>query len=141
MNYRNLEHYDYETKLLYPPCGHHIHNRDGNCVRFKAYAKTGGCCAYCGVKLPTWKNGYVIKPKMHLDHVYPKSRGGADALSNYFAACSECNLKKSNMLAHEWQSTFDSEGVSFYAESIGFVIEDCATNSTSYRPKGFNDGR
>ncbi len=41
-------------------------------------------CAYCGA------------PAAHVDHIVPSSDGGAHDPANYTAACSPCNLSKSD---------------------------------------------
>lgn len=38
----------------------------------------------------------------HLDHVFPKSRGGWDDAANVVAACAPCNLKKHDRTPEEW---------------------------------------
>lgn len=51
-----------------------------------------GTCAYCGEKVP----------KMELEHVTPKSRGGADGIRNLVLACPICNRAKGNLTAEEF---------------------------------------
>lgn len=48
---------------------------------------------------------------MHIDHVIPLARGGADELENMVAACAECNAKKHVMTGFE-----------FIAHTMGFEI-------------------
>lgn len=43
-------------------------------------------CAYCN----------TTKPPLTIDHVLPKSRGGADTWENLITACVRCNNKKGN---------------------------------------------
>jgi 5-methylcytosine-specific restriction endonuclease McrA len=50
-------------------------------------------CQYCGVRV-TMKTGTR-------DHVIPRSRGGADSLSNVVAACRMCNFRKDNKTPEE----------------------------------------
>lgn len=45
-------------------------------------------CQYCG----------KTKPRMTVDHVIPRDRGGKDDWTNLVCACEECNAKKGNML-------------------------------------------
>lgn len=47
-----------------------------------------GDCAECGEQLDPLD--------VHLDHVFPKAKGGADDLPNRQALCAPCNLKKSD---------------------------------------------
>lgn len=50
-------------------------------------------CQYCGVVLPSGD--------LTLDHVMPRSRGGASTWENLVACCHECNRRKGNQLLHE----------------------------------------
>jgi 5-methylcytosine-specific restriction endonuclease McrA len=50
-------------------------------------------CQYCGLVLPS--------SELTLDHVIPRSRGGASTWENLVACCHECNREKGNMLPHE----------------------------------------
>lgn len=43
-----------------------------------------------------WCNSNLVNKKVHVDHFYPISKGGAHTLSNLVIACATCNLKKSN---------------------------------------------
>lgn len=151
MSDRYNEYFD-EQGNPYPICRHHIHKRDGHGDKFDAFVKTGGCCAYCGVKLLSWHNGMKdIHPKMHLDHVYPKARGGLDIDTNYMPSCSTCNLKKSTLTIDDFREVLfcDSEkGFSeirafspeddgtFYAEALGFIFYDDDEYSVGYDPCG-----
>lgn len=47
-------------------------------------AQNGRCYYCCGSLLPRY----------HVDHMHPKSKGGANALSNYCLACQPCNHAK-----------------------------------------------
>jgi len=40
--------------------------------------------------------------KMHLDHVYPLSRGGEDTINNLVVSCSVCNQHKSDKMPEDW---------------------------------------
>lgn len=50
-------------------------------------------CQYCGVILPS--------AELTLDHVVPRSRGGASTWENLVAACHSCNRRKGNHLLSE----------------------------------------
>lgn len=43
-------------------------------------------CAYCGDKIDTF----------HVDHVFPRSKGGKNTASNLVTSCASCNLAKSD---------------------------------------------
>jgi len=50
-------------------------------------------CQYCGKALAAGE--------LTLDHVIPRSRGGASTWENLVACCHSCNRKKGNLLPHE----------------------------------------
>lgn len=50
-------------------------------------------CQYCGELLAS--------SELTLDHVIPRSRGGASTWENLVACCHACNRKKGNQLLHE----------------------------------------
>jgi 5-methylcytosine-specific restriction endonuclease McrA len=50
-------------------------------------------CQYCGVLLPS--------AELTLDHVIPRSRGGASTWENLVAACHSCNRRKGNQMLNE----------------------------------------
>lgn len=59
-------------------------------LRFKVLTRDQFRCRYCGRSAPE-----VV---LHVDHIYPRSKGGEDSLENLVAACRECNLGKRDVL-------------------------------------------
>lgn len=60
-----------------------------NSVKFNRrniFLRDGHRCQYCGKRFST--------PRLSLDHVLPKSRGGADTWENIVCACLKCNVDK-----------------------------------------------
>ncbi len=57
--------------------------------RRAVFARDGGRCQYCG------------RAAENLDHVVPRSRGGAHAWENVVAACRPCNARKEDRLLSE----------------------------------------
>ncbi|NMG10578.1 RNA-guided endonuclease IscB [Brasilonema sp. UFV-L1] len=55
-------------------------------VRQYLLEKWGRECAYCGAK----------NVPLEIEHVYPKSKGGSDRVSNLTLACHQCNQAKGN---------------------------------------------
>ncbi|MDX1978421.1 MAG: HNH endonuclease [Pseudanabaenaceae cyanobacterium bins.68] len=53
--------------------------------------RDGHCCQYCG----------HVGDNLTIDHVLPRSRGGADTWENMVAACMRCNVKKGNRTPKE----------------------------------------
>lgn len=75
-------------------------DRQRDLSRFEARAyllkKYGKRCAYCGAQ----------DVPLTIDHIYPRSRGGSNRLSNLTVACIPCNQRKGNrnvseFLAHD----------------------------------------
>lgn len=57
-----------------------------NLFRNRIFIRDRCSCRYCGREIKD--NGF------HLDHVYPKSRGGKRTYENMVTSCSRCNHKK-----------------------------------------------
>ena len=53
--------------------------------RRNIFARDKNICQYCGMKFP--------RTELTIDHVVPRSRGGARGWDNLVLACAECNLK------------------------------------------------
>ena len=51
-------------------------------------------CFWCGDDIP---NG-----ELHLDHIYPISKGGKHTISNLTVSCSRCNQRKGDTNPDEW---------------------------------------
>jgi 5-methylcytosine-specific restriction endonuclease McrA len=62
-------------------------------------------CQYCGKILAAGE--------LTLDHVIPRSRGGASTWENLVACCHNCNRKKGNMLPHECNMRLNREPRAF----------------------------
>lgn len=54
--------------------------------RRNLFARDGNRCQYCGNKFPT--------SELSLDHVVPRSQGGAASWQNIVCACVKCNIRK-----------------------------------------------
>ncbi len=57
------------------------------------WGKQNGRCQYCCGSL---------LPRYHIDHIHPRSKGGANHRSNYCLACESCNLTKSTQSAESF---------------------------------------
>jgi len=65
-------------------------------TRFNVFLRDRFTCQYCG-----------IEDDLTFDHVIPRSKGGVTSWENVVAACSPCNLRKSDKLpktAQMWPS-------------------------------------
>ena len=58
-------------------------------VRFEVFKRDDFRCQYCGRQTPS-----VI---LQIDHIVPRSQGGADEINNLVTSCTDCNLGKSNI--------------------------------------------
>ena len=58
-----------------------------NKIRALVWDRCKGKCSYCGK---------IMNPflEFSIDHVHPRSRGGADGLHNYVGCCRSCNSQK-----------------------------------------------
>ncbi len=59
-------------------------------LRWQVFARDHWRCVACG------RHGAMEGVILHVDHIVPRSKGGADALNNYQTLCWECNLGKGN---------------------------------------------
>jgi 5-methylcytosine-specific restriction endonuclease McrA len=59
------------------------------------FARDGWQCAYCGSE----------SHRLTLDHVVPRSRGGASVWENVVASCAPCNHRKGDRLLEETSMT------------------------------------
>ena len=80
-------------------------------MRLTMWKKQGRRCAnpYCSLD-------EMRKEDIHLDHVIPRSRGGADDIDNRIALCGNCNMRKSNKA---WGAFLDEERSNQPHPSIG----------------------
>ena len=58
-------------------------------IRWQVFQRDNWRCVSCGRSA----DDEII---LHVDHIIPRSKGGADSLDNYQTLCSICNLGKSN---------------------------------------------
>ena len=61
--------------------------------RFNIYARDENTCQYCGVRLP--------RTELNLDHVVPRSQGGATNWDNVVCSWVPCNLRKGGRTPEE----------------------------------------
>ncbi len=59
-------------------------------TRFEVFKRDSFTCQYCGQSAPQ-----VV---LHVDHIQPVSKNGADELLNYVTACFDCNMGKKDRL-------------------------------------------
>jgi len=61
--------------------------------RFNIYARDDDTCQYCGRRFR--------RAELNLDHVVPRSRGGATSWENVVCSCIACNLRKGGRTPEE----------------------------------------
>lgn len=61
-----------------------------NQLRLKIIQRDNWLCAYCFTKLEI--------TQIHIDHIYPQSKGGKDLPLNLVTSCAKCNQSKSNKI-------------------------------------------
>jgi len=65
--------------------------RELSLTRRNVFQRDGHCCQYCGGE----------GDPLSIDHVVPRSRGGADVWDNMVTACLRCNVRKGNRTPQE----------------------------------------
>ena len=68
-------------------------------VRFSVLERDRFRCVYCGLT--------ADESQLHVDHVFPRSKGGDNDMSNLVTACPECNLGKSDTVLSNIQWDWD----------------------------------
>lgn len=67
-------------------------------------------CSYCGKK----------GGDLHVDHIFPVSKGGLDDLSNLTTACRKCNIQKNDKTLEEYKQWLKKKG---YERQFCFLQE------------------
>lgn len=86
-------------------------------VRYEVLRRDNHACRYCGAKAPF--------AELHIDHVIPRSRGGADESWNLTAACVDCNLSKGDGIPNEHVIQEVREDETSYQVSKGLPVYAC----------------
>lgn len=80
--------------------------------RKRIFNKTNGRCFYCGCGLDI--------DDFHMDHFYPKSKGGKANYENLVPSCPFCNLRKRDLSIEGFRNKLSV----FFKEKIVFYFED-----------------
>lgn len=65
-------------------------------------ARDGYTCVYCGAQAGDQRRGRrLIRADFSVDHLIPRSRGGANTWGNTACACHLCNHRKADRTPHE----------------------------------------
>ena len=73
-----------------------------NIKRQAVLDRDGHCCINC-----------FETENLHIDHIFPKSRGGSDKLENLQVLCSKCNISKHAMTMEEWKASGKADAMKF----------------------------
>lgn len=81
-------------------------------TRQNVFKRDQYCCGYCGIELST--------SSATLDHIVPRSKGGATSWTNMVTACKDCNTSKGNRTPKEAKMTLK---IKAHEPSFGFLFE------------------
>ena len=76
-------------------------------LRALLFERQGGLCHYCGVQMrQTRIRGFRSHPHnlATLEHLVPRSKGGATSILNCVVACHLCNSTRADMPLEEWDA-------------------------------------
>lgn len=96
--------------------------------REKVYNRTGGNCAYCGMRLE-------FSGDWHVDHITPKSRNGGNSLKNLIPSCMKCNAAKRHRNPKEFRESIVSLSIRDI-KKIKDRLERFRTHDELYHPMG-----
>ena len=92
----STEHVKFDTQLMQSDAISGVEYQQGTLagyeIREYLLEKWGRQCAYCDKK----------DVPLEIEHIFPKSRGGSNRISNLTLACRKCNQKKGNQTAEEF---------------------------------------
>ena len=79
------------------------------------WQKTNGHCHFCGKKLIFSAYGPRggKRGKWQVDHIFPKTKGGANSLENYLPICSACNRLRWMWTGRKIQKVFQYGTIAF----------------------------
>jgi len=81
-------------------------------------------CAYCGTE-----------ENLTIDHVVPRSKGGADFTKNVVCCCHSCNQSKSNTPWEDWYFSQEFFSLDRYKKINEWMEPDPPVNLFAYRPR------
>lgn len=79
-------------------------------------------CAYCGVE----------NVPLEIEHIYPKSLGGSNRISNLALACHACNQKKSNSRVEDFLANKPDKLKAILSQAKKSLKDAAAVNSTRW---------
>ena len=84
-------------------------------------------CAYCG-----------SDKELTIDHITPRSKGGADVTKNVVCACHDCNQDKAHTPMEDWYLSQEFFNTARYNRINEWIKPDPPENLFAYRPRRNN---
>lgn len=81
-------------------------------------------CAYCG-----------SDKELTIDHITPRSKGGADVTKNVVCACHDCNQDKAHTPMEDWYLSQEFFNMARYDRINEWIKPDPPENLFAYRPR------
>ena len=81
-------------------------------------------CAYCG-----------SDKELTIDHITPRSKGGADVTKNVVCACHDCNQDKAHTPMEHWYLSQEFFNTARYDRINEWIKPDPPENLFKYRPR------
>tara|TARA_B100001939_G_C16573172_1_gene459438 strand:- start:72 stop:443 length:372 start_codon:yes stop_codon:yes gene_type:complete len=81
-------------------------------------------CAYCG-----------SDKELTIDHITPRSKGGADVTKNVVCACHDCNQDKAHTPMEDWYLSQEFFNTARYDRINEWIKPDPPENLFKYRPR------
>ena len=81
-------------------------------------------CAYCG-----------SDKELTIDHITPRSKGGADVTKNVVCACHDCNQDKAHTPLEDWYLSQEFFNTARYDRINEWIKPDPPENLFAYRPR------
>jgi len=81
-------------------------------------------CAYCG-----------SDKDLTIDHITPRSKGGADVTKNVVCACHDCNQDKAHTPMEDWYLSQEFFNTARYDRINEWIKPDPPENLFAYRPR------
>ena len=81
-------------------------------------------CAYCG-----------SDKELTIDHIKPRSKGGADVTKNVVCACHDCNQDKAHTPMEDWYLSQEFFNTARYDRINEWIKPDPPENLFAYRPR------
>ena len=81
-------------------------------------------CAYCG-----------SDKELTIDHITPRSKGGADVTKNVVCACHDCNQDKAHTPMEDWYLSQEFFNMARYNRINEWIKPDPPENLFAYRPR------